>query len=110
MRTSNESFFLALSLGEFLIDLVLGKKSAVLDLVRGSQPSPGRTSPGRGNDLGEVARILATGFLRLQASRCQTKAITEGGTSSQIPLASLGDKSDELAAGTTGRRPRCKRA
>jgi hypothetical protein len=83
-----------------LIDLVQGKKSGSLGVL----DVPVSQAVNR-EGLQEVARLLASGYVRLLTSRSRPAH----GTFPQNSLASPGEKSDELAARTTGERARCKR-
>ena len=59
---------------------------------------------GRSKQLSSLAALLATGYVRLLTSGSRHAH----GASPQIPLASAGEESDELAAATAGKRLRCK--
>ena len=52
-----------------------------------------------------LAGLLATGYLRLLAARAHGSAPPPPAEDRQIPVDSVAPPSDELAAGTPGRRP-----
>lgn len=68
------------------------------------QPSIEGGTPESREAIRLLAGLLAAGYLRMLAPRCQTTPSLADGLPGRIPVDSAGQQSDELGAGTPGGR------